>query len=108
MAQLEGLIEGFGLFRPAEPAATAGDHGRGGPFWRACTISECYAAHMSPELIGIVGVGVTVAGLILTGKRDTDRRIDALAARMSGVEQTDGRDGATDGSHGGVAGGAWA
>lgn len=42
---------------------------------------------MSPELIGILGVGVALAGLILTGKRDTDRRIDALAARISAVEQ---------------------
>ena len=28
VARLEGLIEGFGVFRPAGPAATAGDHGR--------------------------------------------------------------------------------
>lgn len=42
---------------------------------------------MSPELIGILSVGVTLAGLILTGKRDTDRRIGALATRMSGLEQ---------------------
>ena len=28
VARLEGLIQGFGLFRPAESAATAGDHGR--------------------------------------------------------------------------------
>ena len=42
---------------------------------------------MSLELIGILGVGVTSAGLILTGKRDTDRRIDVLATHMSGVER---------------------
>ena len=42
---------------------------------------------MSPELIGILGVGVAVAGLMLTGKRDTDRRIDALATRMTSLEQ---------------------
>lgn len=49
-----------------------------GTFWKACAISECYTARMSPELIGIFGVGVALVGLILTGKRDTDRHMDAL------------------------------
>ena len=48
---------------------------------------------MSAELIGILGVGVSIltvgvalAGLILTGKRDTDRRLADLDRRLARVE----------------------
>ena len=50
-------------------------------------ISACYTTRMSPELLGILGVGVALAGLILASKRDTDRRMDALEARMGSLEQ---------------------
>ena len=48
---------------------------------------------MSPELIGILGVivsvlsvGAALAGLILTGKRDTDRRLADMDRRLARVE----------------------
>lgn len=48
---------------------------------------------MSAELIGILGVGVSIlavgvalAGLILTGKRDTDRRLADMDRRLARVE----------------------
>ncbi|MDE0103133.1 MAG: hypothetical protein OXN89_12205 [Bryobacterales bacterium] len=41
---------------------------------------------MSAELIGILAVGVALAGLILTGKRDTDRRLADMDRRLARVE----------------------
>lgn len=48
---------------------------------------------MSAELIGILGVGVSIvavgvalAGLILTVKRDTDRRLAEMVRRVAHVE----------------------
>lgn len=37
---------------------------------------------MTPELIAILAVGVAVAGLILNGQTQTNRRLDALEQRM--------------------------
>ena len=49
---------------------------------------------MSAELIGILGVGVSLlavgaslAGLILTGKCDTDRRLAGMDSRLGSIEQ---------------------
>ena len=39
---------------------------------------------MSPELIAILAVGVVVAGLILNGQTQTNRRLDTLEQRMEG------------------------
>ena len=39
---------------------------------------------MTPELIAILAVGVAVAGLILNGQNQTNRRIDALEQRIEG------------------------
>ena len=39
---------------------------------------------MTPELIAILAVGVAVAGLILNGQNQTNRRIDALEQRLEG------------------------
>ncbi len=39
---------------------------------------------MTPELIAILAVGVAVAGLILNGQNQTNRRIDALGQRVEG------------------------
>ena len=41
---------------------------------------------MSAELIGILGVGVALAGLILTGQARLHKRIDELVARLAAVE----------------------
>ena len=37
---------------------------------------------MTPELIAILAVGVAVAGLILNGQNQTNRRLDALEQRL--------------------------
>ena len=37
---------------------------------------------MSPELIAILAVGIAVAGLILNGQNQTNRRLDALEQRL--------------------------
>ena len=49
---------------------------------------------MSAELIGIIGVGVSIlavgaslAGLILTGKRNTDRRLSDVDRRLSDMDR---------------------
>ncbi len=49
---------------------------------------------MSAELIGILGVGVSIlavgvalAGLILTGKRDTDRRLADMDGRLAALDR---------------------
>ena len=39
---------------------------------------------MSPELIAILAVGIAVAGLILNGQNQTNRRLDALEQRLEG------------------------
>ncbi len=39
---------------------------------------------MSPELIAILAVGIAVAGLILNGQTQTNRRLDTLEQRMEG------------------------
>ncbi|MDE0103424.1 MAG: hypothetical protein OXN89_13690 [Bryobacterales bacterium] len=41
---------------------------------------------MSAELIGILGVGGALAGLILTGKHDTDQRLANVGRRLARVE----------------------
>ena len=41
---------------------------------------------MSPELIGILGVGVALAGLILSGHRGLHVRLDKLEARVAALE----------------------
>ena len=41
---------------------------------------------MSPELIGILAVGIALAGLILNGQRRTDARFERLEKRMSALE----------------------
>ena len=41
---------------------------------------------MSPELIGILGVGIALAGVILSGQRGLNARIDKLEARLAAVE----------------------
>jgi len=37
---------------------------------------------MSVELIGILSVGAALAGLILSGRRDTSRRLDDMDGRL--------------------------
>ncbi len=37
---------------------------------------------MTPELIAILAVGVALAGLILNGQNQTNRRLDALEQRL--------------------------
>lgn len=44
-------------------------------------------AVMSPELIGILGVGVSLAGMILAGFLWMDGRINGLDSRLREVEQ---------------------
>ena len=39
---------------------------------------------MSPELIAILAVGIAVAGLILNGQTQTNRRMGTLEQRMEG------------------------
>ncbi len=39
---------------------------------------------MSPELIAILAVGIAVAGLILNGQTQTNRRLDTNEQRMEG------------------------
>ena len=46
---------------------------------------------MSPELIGIVSVGLGLAGLILTGQSRTDARLTALGSRVAAVESRIGQ-----------------
>ena len=41
---------------------------------------------MSAELIGILGVGVALAGLLLSGQRGLGSRMDRLDARMDKLE----------------------
>jgi hypothetical protein len=41
---------------------------------------------MSLELIGILSVGLALAGLILSGRRDTSRRLDDMDRRLARVE----------------------
>ncbi len=41
---------------------------------------------MTPEMIAILAVGVTLAGLILQGQRGLGARIDRLEARMERFE----------------------
>ena len=42
---------------------------------------------MSPELIGIIGVGLMLAGLALTLNTRQDRRMDRMEARMDRMEE---------------------
>ena len=42
---------------------------------------------MSAELIAILGVGIALAGVILTGLRGLGSRMDKLEARLAAVEQ---------------------
>ena len=52
----------------------------------------CYAAdvagikRLSAELIGVLAVGVALAGLILTGQANTDARLVALDGRLTALE----------------------
>ncbi len=41
---------------------------------------------MSAELIGILGVGVALAGLILSGQHGLNARMDKLETRLAAVE----------------------
>ena len=41
---------------------------------------------MSPEVIAILGVGVSLAALILSGQRSLNARMDRLEARMDRLE----------------------
>ncbi len=41
---------------------------------------------LSAELIGVLAVGVALAGLILTGQANTDARLVALDGRLTAVE----------------------
>ena len=41
---------------------------------------------MSADLIGILAVGVALAGLILTGEHDTDQRLANVGRRLARVE----------------------
>ena len=41
---------------------------------------------MSPELIGILAVGIALAGLILNGQRRIDARFERLEKRISALE----------------------
>ena len=41
---------------------------------------------MSAELIGILGVGIALASLILAGQRGLHTRMDKLEARLAAVE----------------------
>ena len=42
---------------------------------------------MSPELIGIIGVGLMMAGLVFTLYTRHDRRMDRMDARMDRMEE---------------------
>ena len=42
---------------------------------------------MSPELIGILGVGLALAGLLLRMHHHTDKRIDSLSGEMRGLSE---------------------
>lgn len=42
---------------------------------------------MSPELIGILGVGLALAGLLLRMQHHTDKRIDSLSGEMRGLSE---------------------
>ena len=46
---------------------------------------------MSPELIGIFGVGNSLAGLLLRMKHHTRKRIDALGGEMRGLSERGAR-----------------
>ena len=46
-----------------------------------------HGKRLSPELIGILAVGLTLAGLMLNGQSRTDARLVALDARVSTLEQ---------------------
>lgn len=41
---------------------------------------------MSPEVIAILGVGVSLAALILSGQRSVNARMDRLEVRMERLE----------------------
>ena len=41
---------------------------------------------LSAELIGVLAVGVALAGLILTGQANTDARLVALDGRLTALE----------------------
>ncbi len=41
---------------------------------------------MTPEMIAVVGVGVALAGLILSGQRSVNVRMDRIDARMDRLE----------------------
>ena len=41
---------------------------------------------MSPELIGIIAVGIALAGLILNGQRRIDARFERLEKRVTALE----------------------
>lgn len=47
----------------------------------------CYATGVSAELIGILSVGAALAGLILAGKRDMERRLSEMDRRLARVER---------------------
>ena len=42
---------------------------------------------MSPEILTIIGVGVALAAIILTGHNRINKRIDRLENRMGSLEQ---------------------
>ena len=42
---------------------------------------------MSPEMLTIIGVGVALAAIILTGHNRINKRIDRLENRMGSLEQ---------------------
>ena len=46
---------------------------------------------MSPELIGIFGVEISLAGLLLGMKHHTGKRIDALGGEMRGLSERGAR-----------------
>ena len=46
---------------------------------------------MTPEMIAVVGVGVALAGLILSGQRSVNVRMDRIDARMDRLEGRMGR-----------------
>ena len=41
---------------------------------------------MTPEMIAVVGVGVALAGLILSGQRSVNVRMDRIDARMDRID----------------------
>ena len=55
-----------------------------------CNLKPASVPHMSPELIAILAVGATLAGIMLTGLRDMRRdlssRFDGLDERLRSVE----------------------